>query len=1443
MNPSSAQDTDSQSNLVVGAYARVDTSSLNVRMRATTSVRVHGQLTNGDTVLITNGPEFADGYTWWSIHSTEQRDLGGWVVEQIDNVQTLSIVSIPEEINDSSEISPISGYELQHVLSSEQTGTASAVAISPNNQLFALRQSDGIHMIGPDLVGPMPTIWGNNGAYAFHPNLPLLAVSSGSTLRLVNYSSGEVIGQQSFGSTQRQCELRQGQSAGISAYNLTFSPDGSTLAALTYTECGIRLFDGNTLAPINQIAPANENDTNNRSLAIHPNGAHVVSGGIGFDGRIRIWQVPSLRRAAVQLMSGPYTSPEVVDVQYTPNGLTIIAALQNGKILHIDHPSGIVRRYYEVEHSFGEGVISGDAQFYTIMRCASERPCERWVLDIWDNFTGQRIAVIDDLLGRIVDYDISYDGSTIAVILQPDEDDSSILETYIFSAVPNLCTAENSRYVVFLDGINSESNLSERQVEQNFRYISSALTNARVENFIYFSYLQPELLEEHPFDTPYCELWGPDGCNSNLDLGTRFSTPIYTSDATKWRIDLNVEVLDWLLTEIVDNSGCPSTRVDLIGYSLGGIVATRWGATVSDDSLLRQHVQSIVTISSPLGGIPFGNTDCTNPTCELWNWLAEHYFGRQVLEDLALPDIFNDPDTIVDDLQDVTDNFNLTAIESERDYLVSGELLYLDDVNYDPDRDNLIIGNGASLWTGISRYVANLGGVIALETDPLSRAEAFNVLQYNHQQALCHNLTMRWILRTLAPDNTSILESGVIPESRGEYICDGSFTTIASNVSSQPLNADVIFINGILNTPQSHIDSLRLVQNTYPDETVIGIYNQSTSILEEGVRDLALNDVIQANNDLIQGLSANRFLALGNPAVDSLVYYLTSIDNEITIVAHSQGAAIVSATLNIIQSEYPEVDISRLKIYTFGGFAINYPEGPQYAHCVNTLDRVPQIAGVITRELMDASSWSITEQSYRDNLFTLSGTVSDVVFAEISNVFIENGQILDHSGVQDLFLSEPHRFSNYMDSYWVCGPETPQLNIPSESEFLGLVANQQVLIYRTDGADIWLRSTPSSNDPNFVAVPSATMGVVISSNPDVVDAQTWYEVETIPNGGRGWVESTQLRLLTGRNSNRIQEACSGAGGYFLENGNRITVPYGDGPTNIYSQPNSQPKLGELGEGELATVTGGPECREGRNGYLINWYITTDSGIQGWIAGGYIDSIVPWVVPVVPLETIVTSLNEIEPTSNNSSQIIEQAQYREENGIHVGIYCQVRGFADARFVEGDAYSWECYNSTTSAPIDFQQACQEVYGKEMPYATLSNASNHFGWRCSSTVGYIAPEASEIVSLTETPESQPVETEQSVENRDICSGSLPARLSVGVQARQILTEDPVRVQNEPGGGTTLFFVYPDNHVTVIGGPECQNINNGPATWWQIQGVNDWVGWVAEGVDDNYYFEPTQP
>jgi len=194
--------------------------------------------------------------------------------------------------------------------------------------------------------------------------------------------------------------------------------------------------------------------------------------------------------------------------------------------------------------------------------------------------------------------------------------------------------------------------------------------------------------------------------------------------------------------------------------------------------------------------------------------------------------------------------------------------------------------------------------------------------------------------------------------------------------SLKPINAadaEVIFVNGILTDAQGHEDGLESVSDVFPGLDVIGVYNATDEILStidpvDTLQRFPL-DSAQGLDDLRQGLGLGRLLTETNPAVDTLLTYLLLYDHEVTLVAHSQGAAIASAALRTFSIRYPErLDrLSRVNVITLGGFAISFPEGPRYWHVVFTSDPVPVAAIALSWGSLMDTPWNEEKQAaWRD---------------------------------------------------------------------------------------------------------------------------------------------------------------------------------------------------------------------------------------------------------------------------------------------------------------------------------------------------------------------------------------------------------------------------------------------------------------------------------------------
>jgi serine/threonine protein kinase len=88
------------------------------------------------------------------------------------------------------------------------------------------------------------------------------------------------------------------------------------------------------------------------------------------------------------------------------------------------------------------------------------------------------------------------------------------------------------------------------------------------------------------------------------------------------------------------------------------------------------------------------------------------------------------------------------------------------------------------------------------------------------------------------------------------------------------------------------------------------------------------------------------------------------------------------------------------------------------------------------------------------------------------------------------------------------------------------------------------------------------------------------------------------------------------------------------------------------------------------------------------------------------------------------------------------------------------------------------------------------------------------------------------------EICPGSPPTRMAVGINGRVEPGGVPNRIRPEPSlGEDQIGKMAPEEPFIVIGGPTCDEENQ--IRWWQIN-YNGLIGWTAEGVGDEYYIAP---
>lgn len=89
------------------------------------------------------------------------------------------------------------------------------------------------------------------------------------------------------------------------------------------------------------------------------------------------------------------------------------------------------------------------------------------------------------------------------------------------------------------------------------------------------------------------------------------------------------------------------------------------------------------------------------------------------------------------------------------------------------------------------------------------------------------------------------------------------------------------------------------------------------------------------------------------------------------------------------------------------------------------------------------------------------------------------------------------------------------------------------------------------------------------------------------------------------------------------------------------------------------------------------------------------------------------------------------------------------------------------------------------------------------------------------------------------DICAGSPPTRLRVGLRASVTAGGVPNRLRDNPGTstGTQIALIQPSTAFNIIGGPDCDTEQF--LRWWQVD-VGGLIGWMAEGENGNYHIEP---
>lgn len=253
------------------------------------------------------------------------------------------------------------------------------------------------------------------------------------------------------------------------------------------------------------------------------------------------------------------------------------------------------------------------------------------------------------------------------------------------------------RFVIFIGGLLSHSleSAGDHMLREDFAPLRERLAAADPTlRFVSFSYAVGGLIQT-----------GNDPLLAWQD-GTFESEPRYRAIETTDRpIADHVDGLTWLLGGILGRY--PNARIDLIGFSLGGIVALAWAAEAALDDPALAAIHRIVIVSSPVGGITSLGSLTPMPGIRHVLRRYEVGFGRSlVFRDLRISS------PLIDRLPVAPDKVDVASVENSRDYLVNGNRITGQRLLPVWIR-TIPIGRGAAVsgfLPAAQCYVADLGG-------------------------------------------------------------------------------------------------------------------------------------------------------------------------------------------------------------------------------------------------------------------------------------------------------------------------------------------------------------------------------------------------------------------------------------------------------------------------------------------------------------------------------------------------------------------------------------------------------------------------------------------------------------------------------------------------------------------------------------------------------------
>ena len=292
--------------------------------------------------------------------------------------------------------------------------------------------------------------------------------------------------------------------------------------------------------------------------------------------------------------------------------------------------------------------------------------------------------------------------------------------------------ASGAQYVVWVPGLLSSSltglqpgtlDAGNHQVRDEAAAIRDGLAAGLVPapHFVYFSYGVARLVSA---GEPPERAWLGDSY-------FRGEEPRYwPQDSSSYPLQAHVDALDWLVRGLVRCD--PEATVDVIGYSLGGVVALRWAATADaapDGPLAAVH--RVIVVDSPVGGV---NPAVLGAAARLAPPEVAYAFGTGAVVADLLPG-----GEAIRSLPAAVGRVDVASVENSRDYLVNGAplpaeagagpnawlargaIITLHELEDSPDAYYVDMGTGMSFGPTLWDYVIGIHGAVLADPGALQR--------------------------------------------------------------------------------------------------------------------------------------------------------------------------------------------------------------------------------------------------------------------------------------------------------------------------------------------------------------------------------------------------------------------------------------------------------------------------------------------------------------------------------------------------------------------------------------------------------------------------------------------------------------------------------------------------------------------------------------------------